>query len=159
MKLIEILKLIVAIVVSELAGVVGVYFTASSVQTWYSDLKKPSFNPPSWLFGPVWTALYALMGVAAYMVWRKGLGNKNVRDALAVFLLQLTLNVSWSLAFFGLRSPLAGLAVIIALWLAIVITLILFYRVSPPAAWLLIPYLLWVSYATLLNLKIWRLNP
>ncbi|MDE2038021.1 MAG: tryptophan-rich sensory protein [Patescibacteria group bacterium] len=151
-------KLIAAVAVSGLAGAVGSLFTAPAIPTWYAALAKPSFAPPNWLFGPVWTVLYLLMGVAAFLVWKKGWNGAGVRRALGAFLLQLALNALWSAAFFGLRSPLWGLADIAALWLAIVATMVLFYKVSKPAAWLLLPYLLWVSFAACLNYSLWTLN-
>lgn len=157
-KIHSVLWLIAWIGVSELAGIVGSFFTASAIPTWYADLEKPSFNPPSWVFGPVWTTLYALMGIAAFLVWQKGTQRKEVKIALSVFGLQLVLNALWSIIFFGLESPGGGLVEIVLLWLAIVATIILFGRISRPAAWLLIPYLAWVSFATCLTFAIWQLN-
>lgn len=151
-------KLIVAIAVSELAGIVGSVFTFSAIPTWYATLVKPTLNPPSWIFGPVWTTLYALMGIAAFLVWKKGWDRKDVRKALAVFGLQLILNASWSIVFFGLHSPLWALVNIALMWLAIIWTMTLFYKISKPAMWLLVPYILWVSFAAYLNYSIWILN-
>lgn len=151
-------KLIIAIVVCQFAGVIGSIFTVSAIPTWYATLAKPALNPPSWVFGPVWTALYALMGIAAFLVWNKGWGRKDVRRALTVFGIQLVLNALWSIIFFGLHSPGWAFADIIALWLAIVWTMVLFYRISKPAMWLLVPYILWVSFATYLNYSIYVLN-
>ena len=151
-------KLIIAIVVCQLAGVIGSIFTVSAIPTWYATLAKPALNPPSWVFGPVWTALYALMGIAAFLVWNQGWGRKDVRRALTVFGIQLVLNALWSIIFFGLHSPGWAFADIIALWLAIVWTMVLFYRISKPAMWLLVPYILWVSFATYLNYSIYVLN-
>jgi tryptophan-rich sensory protein len=124
---------------------------------WYDQLNKPSFNPPAWLFGPVWTLLYISMGLAAWLVWRDR-KNHQVAFPLAVFLIQLLINVSWSPVFFGLQNPGLALVVIIVLWLAILITTIAFFRVSRLAGWLMIPYLGWVSFATVLNWFLWRLN-
>lgn len=152
------LKLIIAILVSEAAGGIGSLFTASSVGGWYADLAKPALNPPGWVFGPVWTTLYALMGVAAFLVWKNGWGWKKVRVALGVFGIQLVLNAAWSIVFFGLHSPGWALVNIIVLWLAIVWTIAVFYRISKPGAYLLLPYLLWVSFASYLNYSIWMLN-
>jgi benzodiazapine receptor len=135
-------------------GVAGSIFTAQAIPEWYAFLNKPSFSPPNWLFGPVWVTLYALMGIAAFLVWRKaGMG-----QALGVFALQLALNAAWSPIFFGLQNPLLGLVCIVAMWLAIVWTIVQFGRVSRAAALLLVPYLLWVSFATVLNLSIVLLN-
>jgi benzodiazapine receptor len=151
-------KLLACVVVCQLAGVIGAVFTRSAIPSWYVHLKKPSFTPPNWLFGPAWISLYLLMAVAAYLVWQKGWQTAGVRGALMVFLVQLLLNVLWSPAFFGWQSPLAGMIVIILLWLAIIITIIAFSRISPPAALLLLPYILWVSYASALNISIYFLN-
>ena len=152
------LKLISAIIISELAGIIGSLFTFSAIPTWYATLAKPALNPPSWIFGPVWTTLYALMGIAAFLVWNKGLDRKDVREALSVFGLQLVLNASWSIVFFGLHSPLWALVNIVALWLSIIWTMILFYKISKPTLYLLLPYILWVSFASYLNYSIWMLN-
>lgn len=140
------------------AGFVGSFFTVGSIPTWYAALNKPPFNPPNWIFGPVWTTLYIMMGIAAFLVWRRGLQTKGVKTALLVFLFQLILNTLWSILFFGFRSPFLACVEVIALWLAIVFTIVLFHKVSRPAAWLLAPYLLWVSFASVLNFAIWRLN-
>lgn len=150
-----VLKLVVAIGVCLLAGVLGSVFTSSGVGTWYPTLNKPSFTPPGWLFGPVWTVLYILMGVAVALVWHKSIG---IDAALAVFVVQLVLNVLWSLFFFGLRLPALALVDIVLLWGAIVATLVLFWRMQPAAGLLLVPYLLWVSFATVLNAAIVWLN-
>jgi benzodiazapine receptor len=152
------LRLAVCIVVCEMAGVIGSIFTASSVTTWYQTVSKPSFTPPDSIFAPVWITLYALMGVAVYLVWREGTGKPYVKVCLIVFAVQLVLNVLWSLAFFGLRSPLAGLVVIVALWIAILATVVVFHRISGWATFLLVPYLAWVSFAGLLNAAIYALN-
>jgi len=154
----NIYKLIIAIAVSELAGIIGSVFTMSSVQTWYTTLIKPELNPPSWVFGPVWTTLYVLMGISAFLIWKRGWEKQNIRKALSVFALQLSLNTLWSIVFFGLQSPAWALVNIIAMWLAIVWTMILFYKISKPAMWLLFPYILWVSFASYLNYSIWILN-
>lgn len=151
-------KLITAIAVSELAGIVGSIFTISAIPNWYSTLTKPALNPPSWVFGPVWATLYALMGIAAFLVWKKGWGRSDVRKALYVFCLQLVLNTLWSIVFFGLQSPAWAFVNITAMWFAIIWTMILFYRISKPAMWLLVPYILWVSFALYLNCSIWILN-
>jgi len=155
----DIFRFIVSIVVCQLAGTVGSIFTAPAISTWYTTLRKPVFTPPNWVFAPVWITLFALMGVAAFLVWRKGLRNSQSRRALMVFAIQLTLNVFWSVAFFGLKSPLAGLILIIILWLAILVTIVYFLKVSRTAGLLLIPYIFWVSIATALNLSIVIMNP
>ncbi len=157
MKRSDWLPLIGFIALSQLAGVVGSFFTISSVGTWYNTLVHPPLNPPSWVFGPVWTTLYILMGLAAFLVWRDG-RRASRRRALVVFCLQLALNALWSVVFFGMHWPLGGLVVIAAMWLAIVWTMLLFAKVSRPAVRLLWPYLAWVSFASYLNLAIWLLN-
>lgn len=140
------------------AGGIGASFTASAIPTWYATLVKPSFAPPNWVFAPVWTLLYILMGLAAAIVWQKGLQNPQVRTALVAFLIQLILNMIWSALFFGLRSPLCGLIDILFLWTMILVTIAQFSKVSVPAALLLIPYILWVTFATGLNFGIFLLN-
>lgn len=141
-----------------LAGGVGGVATSKSVNTWYRTLNKPSFNPPGWIFGPVWSTLYLMMGIAHYLVLRDGAEPKLARPARIFYGIQLILNTLWSLLFFGRRSPLAALVEIVFLWIAILMTIITFARVSRTAALLLLPYLLWVSFATVLNGAIWRLN-
>ena len=158
MKPRDIWKLVVSIIACLAAGAVGSIFTREAIPTWYATLEKPAFNPPNWLFAPVWTLLYIMMGIAAFMVWRKGLENRQVRIALIVFLVQLVLNALWSVAFFGLESPLFGVVVIAALWVAILFTVLKFYRISLAASVLLWPYLLWVTFAAVLNVSIWLLN-
>jgi len=125
---------------------------------WYASLTKPSWNPPGWIFGPVWTALYAMMAVAAWLIWKRG-GFAAQHRLLSLFLVQLVLNALWTPLFFGLRQPGLAVAEIILLWAAILATLMAFRPVSRTAAWLLVPYLAWVSFAAVLNGTIWRLNP
>ena len=151
-------KAIVAILLCLSAGGIGSAFTVSAIPDWYSTLAKPSFSPPNWVFAPAWTLLYILMGLGAALVWQKGLQNPPVRTALVVFLVQLILNMLWSALFFGLRSPLYGLVDILFLWIMILVTIAQFSKVSTPAAALLIPYVLWVTFATGLNLGIFLLN-
>ncbi len=142
------------------AGALGALATMQSVDTWYLPLvQKPAWAPPSWLFGPVWTALYTLMGVALWRVWRQRPTHPAaVRTALWVFFVHLAVNVAWSFAFFGARSPGLGVAVIVLLDTLVLATIVVFARVDRPAAWLLAPYLAWVLFATALNVAIWRLN-
>jgi tryptophan-rich sensory protein len=153
-----ILGVLASVAIAQAAGIIGAFATASSVRSWYPGLEKPWFTPPNWLFGPAWITLYTLIGIAAYIVWTEGWSNPAVKTALIAYGVQLALNTAWSPAFFGLKSPSIGLAVIIPLWIAIVVTIVLFSRVSWTAAGLLIPYIAWVSYATALNFEIWRLN-
>jgi benzodiazapine receptor len=157
-KAMEIVKLAVSIGVCLAIGFIGSIFTTSSIPTWYMALEKPSFNPPNWLFAPVWTTLFILMGISAFLVWRVGLKEANVRIALIIFIIQLILNAFWSIAFFGLRSPIAGLIVIIVLWIAILLAILSSIKVSRLAGVLLIPYILWVSLASILNVMIYILN-
>jgi len=158
MKSNDYLKLIAAVAVSELAGIVGSVFTAPSIAGWYAGIVKPAINPPAWVFAPVWTMLFALMGIAAFLVWKSGWERKDVKIALGIFLGQLMLNALWSIIFFGLESPGTALVEIIVLWLAILATILAFAKISKRAAWLLAPYILWVSFAAYLNYAIWVLN-
>ena len=137
---------------------VGSVWTSRSVGTWYVRLQKPSFNPPSWVFGPVWSALYFSMAMSAWLVWRNA-GWNTPRDAFILFFVQLGLNLAWSGLFFGLRQPGLAFLDILALLASIVATAMVFRRFSEAAFWLMIPYALWVAFASLLNFEIWRLNP
>ena len=158
-KAFEIGRLVLCILVCQPAGFLGSFFTRASVGTWYATLKKPAFTPPGWVFGPVWITLYGLMAVAAYLVWRRGWEDRAVKAALSLFGLQLLFNALWSAAFFGLRSLLLGLVDIALLWVALLVTLILFFRISRAAALLLLPYMLWLSFAAVLNFSLLVLNP
>lgn len=151
-------KIIGAVVVSNLAGVIGSLFTFSAIPTWYSTLTKPDINPPNWLFGPVWTMLYILMGVSAGIIWSKGLASRQVKIALTVFAVQLVLNALWSIIFFGWQNLGLALVEIVILWLMIFVNIILFYRINSTAGYLLVPYILWVTFATYLTYSLWRLN-
>jgi len=154
----QIIKLVVSIVICQLAGFMGSLLTTPSIPTWYASLNKPSFNPPNWVFAPVWTTLFVLMGISAYLVWNQGLQNAPVKRALIMFLVQLALNVFWSFLFFKLQSPTYAFVEITVLWIAIALTIVAFFRISRPAALLLIPYIVWVSFAAVLNSSIARLN-
>lgn len=153
-----IFKLLASIIIAQVTGGIGSIFTVRSLKSWYPALKKPSFNPPNSVFGPVWSILFTLMGIALFLVWRKEPEKPRVKPALTVFGVQLGLNTLWSIVFFGLRSPLYGLVDIAFLWAAITATIVLFAAISMPAAVLLVPYLLWVSFAAALNYSIWKLN-
>lgn len=156
----KLLKFLITIGGSLLAGVIGSAFTFSSIPTWYASLNKPFFNPPNWLFGPVWTTLYILMGIAAYLIWEK-LDKKNigkVKNALTIFAVQLVLNSLWSIVFFGFKSPWYAFVVILLLWYAIFLTITKFSKIDKRAGWLLIPYLAWVSFASVLNFAIAWIN-
>jgi tryptophan-rich sensory protein len=173
-------KLVVSIIVCEGAGMVGAIFTTPAIAGWYAGLNKPSINPPSWVFAPVWTALFLLMGISLYLVWLKKftprpLKNPRVKvwnkltqkfltgswqkaNVVLVFAVQLVLNVLWSIIFFGWHQPGIAFFELLTLWFAILYTIVNFYRVSKPAAYLLVPYLLWVTFAGLLNYFLWTLN-
>jgi benzodiazapine receptor len=152
-------RVVAACTISLLAGVIGTLVVPrGGFDAWYATIRKPAFTPPGWVFGPVWTTLYLLMGVAAALVWQKGLGSRAVRVALALFLVQLALNALWSPVFFGLHEIGWALFVLVLLWAALVATEYSFLRVSRPAGLLLVPYLLWVSFAMALNASIWGLN-
>lgn len=152
------LEVVIAVLACQAAGLVGSLFTAPAIPAWYAGLNKPSFNPPSWLFAPVWTSLYTLMGIAAYLVWSRGGDRKEVKSALILFAVHLVLNALWSVIFFGWQKPWLAFGEIVLLWLAIILVFLRFYKLYRPAALLLIPYLLWVSFASFLNFSIARLN-
>jgi tryptophan-rich sensory protein len=157
MKSKDVIKLIVSIAVPLLAGGVGAVATMPAISTWYATLNKPWFTPPDWLFGPVWTLLYILMGLALFLVWRSP--KSRTRDiGVALFAVQLAVNVFWSFAFFGLENTLYGVLTIIPLWVLIAATIFQFYKVSKGAAFLMVPYILWVSIATALNTAVYVLN-
>jgi translocator protein len=158
MKIPNFLKLIIALVATQAAGLIGTIFTTPAIPTWYASLAKPALNPPSAVFGPVWTVLYVLMAISAFIIWKKGLARKDVKIALGVFLGQLALNTLWSIIFFGAKSLGGALIEISVLWLAILGTIVLFWKISKAAGWLLIPYILWVSFAGYLNYMIWAMN-
>lgn len=139
------------------AGAIGSILTTPAIGTWYATLRKPPWTPPNWLFGPVWTALYLCMAVAAWWVWRQ-VGFTPARLPLTLFAVQLALNVAWSGIFFALRSPRAAFLEVVVLWLLILWTTVAFWPVSRMAGWLMVPYLAWVTYATALNAAIWKMN-
>lgn len=150
-------KLVVSIALPFAAGAIGSYFTIPSIETWYATLNKPSFSPPDYIFGPVWTILYLLMGISLYLVWNSS-RTKGKQYAIKMFLIQIVLNATWSVVFFGLHNPLFAFINIIVLWVAIYLTIRSFYEISKFAAYLLYPYLFWVTFATILNLAIVLLN-
>lgn len=150
-------KLAISIIIPLAVGFISSFFTRNSIPTWYSTLVKPALSPPNWIFFPVWTLLYVMMGVSLYLVWRKGFGNKT-KTAIYLFSAQLLLNFLWTFLFFGLKSMLLAFAGIIVLWIMILITIVRFYRISKEAAYLLIPYIIWVSFASYLNLATFLVN-
>lgn len=157
MKLTDVLKLAISIILCQAAGFLGSLFTTPAIPTWYATLNKPFFTPPNWIFSPVWISLFILMGISLFTIWRRQ-DHPQVKTALVFFFVQLILNILWSAAFFGLRAPLLGLMDIVLLWIAILFTILNFLKVTKFAGVLLIPYLLWVSFATLLNFSLWILN-
>jgi len=152
------IKLTASIAVCQMAGVIGSAFTIPHITSWYNFLNKPAFAPSGSVIGVVWLVLYTLMGIAFYLVWTKDFKRREVKGAMDSFGVQLILNVVWSFLFFCLRSPLYGLVGIIALWLAIAYTMLRFWKVSKTATYLLVPYILWVTFAGYLNLLIWQMN-
>ena len=154
----NVIRLGIAVMIPLMVGGLSGLVTAQGVRDWYPTLIKPSFNPPSWVFGPVWTLLYLMMGIAAFLVWQKGWDSGAVKVALALFAIQLILNGLWSILFFGIRSPGLAFAEILLLWISIGATVVLFWRVSPVAGMLLLPYEAWVTFAAVLNGSIWILN-
>lgn len=151
-------KIAIAIMVCVAVGGLSGFATTDAITGWYATINKPSFNPPNWIFGPVWTTLYIMMGVAAGLVWKAGWERKDVKAALGIFGVQLALNGLWSLIFFAWESPMWALVEILVLLAFIILTIIRFKPINATAAYLLIPYLLWVSFATVLNASIWWLN-
>jgi len=157
MKNKKILTYIGFILVCQMAGIIGSLFTAPAVKGWYTTINKSPLNPPSWVFAPVWTTLFIMMGVAVSIIWLSG-KNETRSKALKVFFLQLFLNTLWSIIFFGLKNPALAFVEIILLWLAILYTIILFRKINRKASCLLIPYILWVSFASVLTLSVALLN-
>lgn len=169
---IDYIKLIISIGISLMAGIIGGVFTSQSIPTWYATLEKPPWNPPNWVFGPVWTILYILMGISLYLLWttlpktpiikkllhQAGEGSLTKKIALSLFIIQLVLNLFWSIIFFGLKNPGLALIEIIVLWFTIAATIYYTAKINRPAAYLLVPYILWVSFASILNLAIVTLN-
>ena len=149
-------KLLFSILLANMAGIIGSLFTTPNIPTWYATINRPAFTPPSWIFAPVWTSLFVLMGISLFIVWDNGL--KKNKKAVGIFGVQLILNTLWSILFFGMQNPFLGLVEIMFLWLAIFATILAFYKISKTSAYLLIPYILWVSFAAFLNYSIWILN-
>lgn len=150
-------KLAISVVICELAGIVGSVFTVSAIPTWYANIAQPSFSPPNWVFAPVWTILYVLMGTSLWIIWISK-KSKHKKWAISIFVVQLLLNILWSVIFFGQHNPGAAFIEITVLWAAILLSMIAFSKISRIAVWLLVPYILWVSFAVYLNYSIWMLN-
>jgi len=153
----NVFKFIIAVAIPEVVGGISGFLTFESIKNWYSTLHKPVFNPPNYIFGPVWTILYFLMGISLYIIWQQPTGEKRTR-AIWFFSLQLFLNFCWSIIFFTLQRPDFSMIEIVLLWLAIVTMIVTMRQVKPLAGYLQIPYLLWVSFASALNFSIWLLN-
>lgn len=151
-------KIIIGILICNGVGLLASAVTLDAIPNWYAQLNKPSFNPPNWLFGPVWTVLYTLMGVSAAAIWEAGVDRPEVKKALTVFAVQLGLNGIWSYLFFGYQNPLFAFIEILCLLIVIVVTIFHFKNIKKWTAWLLIPYLIWVSFAAILNFSIYLLN-
>ncbi len=158
MKVKNFLKLIIAVAVSLSAGVIGSFFTSPAIPGWYAALQKPALNPPGWVFAPVWTVLYILIGISLFLIWSEGVKKKEIKTAIIIFFVQLFLNASWSFVFFGMKNPGWALVNIVSLWLIIAVMMILFYKINKKAAYLLTPYIIWVGFASYLNYAIWILN-
>lgn len=154
----NLVKLVLSIIICQLAGVIGSFFTIPSITSWYFELSKPALNPPGWVFGPVWITLYTLMGFSLFLVWNKGLDSKKNKNAVLLFIVQLLFNASWSIVFFGLHQILFAVLIIVILWLLIFINILQFKKINAAASYLLVPYILWVSFAAYLNMSIYVLN-
>ncbi len=152
------LKLIIAVALPLVVGGLSGFFTVTGVESWYQTINKPAWNPPNWIFGPVWTTLYILMGISLFLVWRENAADGAKKYALILFAAQLLLNFFWSFIFFSQQQPGWAFAEIVLLWLLIVLTIFAFARINNLAAWLLVPYISWVSFAAILNFTIWQLN-
>lgn len=150
-------KLAISIIIPLAVGFLASFFTMNSIPSWYNSLIKPSLSPPNWAFAPAWTLLYILMGISLYIVWRKGFNNKT-KAAIYIFSAQLLLNFFWTFIFFGLKNMLVAFVEIIVLWIMILVTILKFHKISRQAAYLLIPYIIWVSFAAYLNLAIFLAN-
>ncbi len=154
----SIIKLIIAVAVPLVVGGISGYFTVTGVESWYLAIQKPTWNPPNWVFGPVWTTLYVMMGIALFLVWKEDTSRELKAIAFILFGVQLLLNFFWSFIFFKLEQPGWAFAEILVLWTAILACIFAFGQVNKTAAWLLVPYISWVSFATILNGTIWKLN-
>lgn len=151
-------RIAIAVVITLAVGLLSSLAVAGSITTWYAALVRPWFAPPDWIFGPVWTTLYILMGIGAGQVWNAGIALPDVRRALGLYAVQLVLNAAWSVIFFGLHALGGALIELSILWVLIILTMFAFARVRRTSAWLLLPYICWVSFAFILNLAFWRLN-
>ena len=151
-------KLIISIVIPVAIGASAGFFTATGVDSWYQTINKPLWNPPNWIFAPVWMTLYVIMGIALFLVWKSDTSEALKKRAITLFAIQLVVNFFWSFIFFNQQQPGWALVEIIAMWVSILLTIFAFAKVNKTAAWLLVPYISWVSFATILNYTIWQLN-
>lgn len=158
MALTKIIKFSFSMIICFAAAGLGSLFTFSSIPTWYASLDKPFFNPPNWIFSPVWTLLYFLMGISLYLILLNGWQDREAKRGIILFFAQLLLNVAWSFVFFFLHNPAIAFIIIILLWIMIFLSIFQFLKINKLASYLLIPYLLWVSFASILNFSIWQLN-
>lgn len=154
----NILKLIIAIIIPVAIGAASGFFTSSEIPGWYQTINKPTWNPPSWLFGPVWTTLYVMMGIALFLIWKSDASQSVKKTAIILFAVQMLLNFFWSFIFFNQHQIGWAVVEIITMWVFILLTIFAFAPISKTAAWLLVPYISWVSFATILNYTIWQLN-
>ena len=152
------IKLTICLAIPQIVGFTSGFFTVTNVASWYKQIIKPEWNPPNWIFGPVWTALYLMMGIALYLIWKSNTSVEKKRAAIILWSVQLLLNFFWSFIFFTQHQIGWALVEIICLWLLILFTIFSFASISKTAAWLLVPYISWVSFAALLNYAIWELN-
>ncbi len=152
------MKLVISILIPILVGAISGYFTTSGVNGWYALANKPWFNPPNWIFAPVWSSLYVLMGIALFLVWKADASKDIKQTAIILFAVQLALNFFWSIIFFKLQQPGWAFVEIIIMWVMILLTILWFGKINTASAWLLVPYISWVSFASVLNYSIWRLN-
>jgi len=158
MHIISWFGLAVSVIICELVGIGGSAFTVKSIPTWYAQLNKPLFSPPNWLFGPVWTLLYAIQGIAAYLIYQKIPTNPQAKTALGLFVVQLILNAIWTPLFFVAHNIKLAFFEIVLMWISILLSTIWFFRADETAGWLMLPYLAWVTFASVLNYSLWRLN-
>ncbi len=151
-------RLIISLALPQLAGLIGALFTVSAIPTWYASLQRPSFSPPNWVFGPAWTILYILMGISIYLIWQRIKEGKKIKSVMFLFWVHLFFNAIWSIIFFGFQNPKLALINIVIIWLFIIILMFKFWKINRWSTYLLIPYFLWVSFASILNYFIWYLN-
>jgi tryptophan-rich sensory protein len=151
-------KLILSLIICQLPGIIGGFIVSGNIDSWYEPLNKPGFSPPNWLFGPVWIFLYLLMGISMFLIWKEDLKNKKIKKSFLIFIFQLVLNTLWTIVFFGMHSISGALIIILALWILILICIINFLKISKTAGVILIPYLLWTTFAAVLNYYIFALN-